>query len=60
MVRIFSVIRQNLLRENRFSRYMLYAIGEIFLVVIGILIALEINNRNEDRKGGNQRNENLA
>ncbi len=36
--------------ENKFSKYMLYAIGEIILVVIGILIALQINNANEDRK----------
>ena len=36
--------------ENKFSRYLLYAIGEILLVVIGILIALQINNANEERK----------
>ena len=35
--------------ENKFSKYLLYAIGEIVLVVIGILIALSINNWNEDR-----------
>ncbi len=39
-----------MLTENKFSKYMLYAIGEILLVVIGILIALQINNWNEDRK----------
>jgi hypothetical protein len=38
------------LKENQLSRYTLYAIGEIFLVVIGILIALQINNWNEGRK----------
>ncbi len=39
-----------MLTENKFSRYLIYAIGEIILVVIGILIALQINNWNEDRK----------
>ncbi len=39
-----------MLSENKFSKYLLYAIGEIVLVVIGILIALQINNWNEDRK----------
>lgn len=50
MIRFFRSIRQRLLEENRFTRYMLYAIGEIILVVVGILIALQINNWNEDRK----------
>ena len=50
MVRFFQKIRQNLLRENRITRYLLYALGEIILVVIGILIALAINNSNEQRK----------
>ena len=39
-----------MLTENKFSKYLLYAIGEIILVVIGILIALSINNWNEERK----------
>lgn len=43
-------IRQTLLSENKFSKYLLYAIGEIVLVVIGILIALQINTWNESRK----------
>lgn len=50
MIKFFRRIRYNLLKKNRFTRYLLYAIGEIILVVIGILIALEINNRNELRK----------
>lgn len=50
MIKFFRRIRQQLLSQNRFSKYMLYAIGEIVLVVIGILIALSINNWNEDRK----------
>ena len=50
MIKFFRKIRQNLLVENKFSKYLLYAIGEIVLVVIGILIALSINNWNEHRK----------
>lgn len=49
MIKFFRKIRQKLLSENRFSKYLIYAIGEIVLVVIGILIALQINNWNEDR-----------
>jgi hypothetical protein len=47
MIKLFRRIRQKLLSENKFSKYVLYAIGEIVLVVIGILIALQINNNNE-------------
>ena len=50
MIKFFRKIRQKLLNENKFSKYLLYAIGEIVLVVIGILIALSINNKNEQRK----------
>lgn len=50
MIKFFQNIRRRLVVENRFSKYMLYAIGEIFLVVIGILIALQINNNNEAHK----------
>ncbi|MBW2938506.1 hypothetical protein KXJ69_10330 [Aureisphaera sp. CAU 1614] len=50
MIKFFRRIRQKLLSENKFSKYLLYAIGEIVLVVIGILIALQINNWNEERK----------
>ena len=50
MIKFFRKIRQNLLSENKFSKYLIYAIGEIILVVIGILIALSINNWNEGRK----------
>ena len=42
-----------MLTENKFSKYLIYAIGEIILVVIGILIALSINNWNEQRKLNN-------
>jgi len=57
MARIFNSIRQRLLAQNlpdrqagRFTRYLIYAVGEIVLVVIGILIALQINLWKEDRK----------
>ena len=50
MIKFFRRIRQQLLSENKFSKYFIYAIGEIFLVVIGILIALQLNNLNERNK----------
>ena len=50
MIKFFRHIRQRLLSENNFSKYLLYAIGEILLVIIGILIAIQVNNWNEERK----------
>ena len=50
MIKLFRKIRQNLLSENKIRKYLFYAVGEIILVVIGILIALQINNWNTDRK----------
>ena len=50
MIKFFRKIRQNLLSEGKTGKYFKYAIGEIILVVIGILIALQINNWNEVRK----------
>lgn len=50
MIKFFSRIRRRLLRENRFTRYVVYAIGEIILVVIGILIALGINSSYQEYK----------
>ncbi|WP_075352531.1 DUF6090 family protein [Algoriphagus marinus] len=50
MISFFRKIRQSLLEANTVTRYLGYAIGEIVLVVIGILIALQINNSNEARK----------
>lgn len=50
MIKFFRQIRQNLIMQNKTANYIKYAIGEIVLVVIGILIALQINNWNEDRK----------
>lgn len=43
MIKFFRKIRRRLLTENKFSKYLFYAIGEILLVVLGILIALQIN-----------------
>jgi hypothetical protein len=50
MIKFFRKIRQNSLIENKTGKYLKYAIGEIILVVIGILIALQINNWNERLK----------
>ncbi len=49
MITFFRRIRQSLLSENKFSKYFKYAIGEIILVVLGILIALQINSWNQNR-----------
>jgi len=46
MLKFFRKIRQKMLTENKFRKYFLYAIGEVILVVIGILIAFQINNWN--------------
>ena len=50
MIKLFRNIRQNSLNQGKTTSYLKYAIGEIVLVVIGILIALQINNWNESRK----------
>ena len=50
MIKFFRKIRQRLLSENKFSKYLLYAIGEVVLVVIGILIALNLNTNSENKK----------
>lgn len=47
MIKFFQRIRRSLISEGHFKKYLIYAIGEILLVVIGILIALQINNSNE-------------
>ena len=49
MIQFFRKIRRKLLSKNKFSKYLIYAIGEIILVVIGILIALQINNWNQSK-----------
>ena len=48
MIKFFRKIRQHMIKENKASKYMLYAIGEIILVVIGILIALQLNAWKEE------------
>lgn len=50
MIKFFRKIRYDLMGKNKTAKYLKYAIGEIVLVVIGILIALQINNWNETRK----------
>ena len=62
MIKFFRKIRQRLLSDNKFSKYLIYVVGEIILVVIGILIALQVNNLNEVRKSNlelNKINQNL-
>jgi hypothetical protein len=60
MIKFFRHIRQRMIKENRASKYLLYAIGEIVLVVIGILIALQINTWNENRKLEQKREDLIA
>ncbi|TXD54373.1 MULTISPECIES: hypothetical protein [unclassified Polaribacter] len=50
MIKFFGKIRKNLLLNNKVSKYLPYAIGEIALIMIGILLALQVNNQNEVRK----------
>lgn len=50
MISFFRIIRQKLLIQNRLTKYIAYALGEIALVMIGILLALQVNNWNENRK----------
>lgn len=60
MIKFFGEIRKNLLIENKTSKYFKYAFGEIILVVIGILIALQINTWNENRSAANEETKILA
>ena len=59
MIKFFRKIRQNLISEDKTVKYLKYAFGEIILVVIGILIALQINNWNEKKSNINQAKEHL-
>jgi len=50
MLKVFRKVRQDMIKNKKVTSYILYAIGEIFLVMIGILLALQVNNWNENRK----------
>lgn len=50
MLRFFRQIRKKLLEQQKMKSYIFYAVGEIFLVMVGILLALQVNNWNEERK----------
>lgn len=50
MIKFFRHIRRSLINDNKMGKYFKYAIGEIFLVMIGILLALQVNTWNENRK----------
>lgn len=50
MINFFRKIRRQLANENKFQRYMRYAIGEVLLIMLGIFMALQLNNWNEKRK----------
>jgi len=50
MIKFFRRIRQGLVEEGNMKKYLIYAIGEILLVMVGILLALQVNNWNEQRK----------
>ena len=60
MINFFRNIRRQLANDNKFQKYFRYAFGEILLVVIGILIALQVNNWNEKRKQKVQFNETIS
>ncbi|WP_133671392.1 DUF6090 family protein [Maribacter caenipelagi] len=49
MINFFRKIRQKMLTENKFGKYLIYALGEIILVVVGILIAVAINNGQQNK-----------
>ncbi len=54
MLKIFRKVRHNMIKNKKVTSYILYAIGEIFLVMIGILLALQVNNWNEERKANSK------
>lgn len=60
MIKFFRQIRYNLMEQDQAGKYLKYAIGEIILVVIGILLALQINNWNQERINKIERNEMLS
>ena len=56
MIKFFRHIRKSLIEQNKMGKYFKYSIGEIILVVIGILIALQVSNWNQDRQERNNIN----
>ena len=56
MIKFFRNIRQKLISEGKLMNYFKYAIGEILLVMVGILLALQINNWNENTKNAKREN----
>ena len=56
MIKFFRKIRYDLMEKNKTGKYLKYAIGEIILVIIGILIALQINNWNTIEKSKSESN----
>lgn len=54
MISAFRRIRQTMVKEKKVRNYILYALGEILLVMIGILLALQVNNWSENRKANNK------
>ncbi len=54
MLKFFRGIRRKLIKDRRFKEFLMYAIGEILLVIVGILFALQINNWYENKKKNNQ------
>ena len=50
MIKFFRKIRKNMILTSKFSKYLIYAVGEIILIVIGILFALYLNNLNAEKQ----------
>jgi hypothetical protein len=60
MLHLFRFIRKDLIQVNNVKKYILYAFGEILLIVVGILIAVQIGNWNQERKDRSEEREILT